>query len=555
MNSPDAPSVPPVEGFGDVARVALQKAVRAQWQHLLKSPTPENLTVVVHHWHLWSPQEKGDLLSKKIDLTAIIRAAIYEEDLQIKNNGFDAITELQTFSLIPDLLKLTVQANYLHQATAGFVLANLVDALYRKQQTPPQPEPALAGPGGTAGSSVGSTQDWDGDLSRSGLVEPLFRWPAEIDNLRFLAEAGLERFQPGSRPEIWLVQLSFADLEDPFLERILASQSHPAREALVGLLENSDAPAVLDRLTSCLKLRRPHPAISGVWRLRNDLAFVRAFLQVIARETSSEVRGNLRKLPKPIWLKNLVSDISPLSWQEKFALLDLIRFSLPNEEEVLEAYGRILPQADLPLRRRLVHLLCQISGVKANQMVTELVEWDTDPAILMSLIPELRKRNITRAMKRLLTLLDHGHAGVRQKASEAFNDCTIERYLAAYDLLEEPVRRSTGQLVLKVDPATNHVLASELNSGNRIRQIRCLQAIRSIGNVDDLCEPVTTMAKHADPRVKIAAIGTLAAARAPEAKALIRRYLVDENPLIRKAAEFSLDLARDVVAASRFHES
>jgi hypothetical protein len=551
MNSPvshNSPNLDPWNQAGDLARVALQRAVHSQWEHLLRNPTPDNLAVVVHHWHLWNATEKRELLAKKIDLTAIVRAAIYEEDLQIKNNGFDAITELATFSLVPDLLKLTIQSNYLNQATAGVVLATLVEALYREHQQPPAVPAEDGGLGDQAGARAASS---DGDPSRADGRRPVFRWPTEIENLRVVAEAGIDRFRSGSRPEILLVQLSFADLEDPVLDRVLSSKNHPARETLLHLLENSEAPAVIDRLAAYLSSRRPHPSVVNVWRRRSDLLFTKAFLQTIGRETGPEVRANLRKLPKPVWLNALIADISQLTPFESIALVDLIRQSLPNDEEVLEAFARILSQAELPLRRRIVQVVCQISGVKANQMVAELVEWDTDPTILMAVIPELRKRNLSRAMKRLLTLLDHGHAGVRAKASEAFHDCTIERYLAAYDLLEDPVRRSTGQLVYKVDPSANQVLAAELDCGNRIRQIRCLQAIRSIGNVDDLCEPVMALAKHSDPRLKIAAIGTLAGAQVPEAKALIRRYLVDENPAIRKAAEFSLDLARDVIEGSR----
>jgi HEAT repeat protein len=234
-----------------------------------------------------------------------------------------------------------------------------------------------------------------------------------------------------------------------------------------------------------------------------------------------------------------------LSIIEQHGLLTLVQNCLPLDEEVLETMARILPQASLVLRRRIVTSICQMSGVRANQLVAELIARETDGEILMALIPELRRRNLTRAMKTLLNLLDHGHSGVQRKAAEAFHDCTIQRYLAAYGLLNDAVRRSTGQLVHKVDPSTNRVLADELASGNRIRQTRALQAIRSIGNVDEVCSLVMTIAQNPDPRLKVVAIGTLAAATLPEARGLIRRFLVDANPAIRRAAELSLDVTAD----------
>jgi hypothetical protein len=54
-----------------------------------------------------------------------------------------------------------------------------------------------------------------------------------------------------------------------------------------------------------------------------------------------------------------------------------------------------------------------------------------------------------------------------------------------------------------------------------------------------------TIAQNPDPRLKVVAIGTLAGATLPEARGLIRRFLVDANPAIRRAADLSLDVTAD----------
>ncbi len=517
----------------DVARVAVQAAVMEQWEKLLEHPSPENLLAIVQHWHVWPMERRLELRGRKLDFAQAIRTALCESDLQVKHNAFDAATELQVTGLLPDLIKLSMQPSYVHRSTSSAVLLQLTELVYQQNQVP-----VGARPMNEAGADLPTAEQLP--------PRPVFRWPAGIAKLRQIMEAALQHYKLGGRSEVLVVHLSFADFDDLWIERILADKLHPAHDDLLGLFENNTNEAVVQKLSCFLSTSRPLPCITSIWRRRNDLTFLRRFLQYIAREQEPEVTGNLRRLSQPFWLNELINDIRPLTLIEQQALLTLVQNCLPQDDEVLEALSRILPQASLVLRRKIVSLICQLSGMRANQLVAELIEHETDGEILITLIPELRRRNLARAMKKLLGLLDHGHEGVRRKSAEAFHDCTIQRYLAAYDLLDEAVRRSTGQLVQKVDPATNRVLADELSSGNRIRQVRALQAIRSIGNIDELCALVLKLAQNPDMRLKIAAIGTLAGATVPEAKGLIRRYLVDENPSIRKAAELSLDITPDI---------
>ena len=517
----------------DVARVAVQAAVMEQWEKLLDHPTPENLLAIVRHWHVWPIERRLELKNRKLDFSPAIRAALCESDLQVKHNGFDAATELQVTALLPDLIKLSMQPSYVHRATSSAVLLQLTELLYQQNQAVHPASPKTV---------VEPAEATTSDL----LPAPIFRWPSNVSKLRQIMETALQHYKLGGRSEVLIVFLSFADHDDTWIERILSDKLHAAHDDLLGLMETSTNEAVVEKLACFLLYSRPMPCITSIWRRRNDRLFLQRFLQFIARQREPEVVGNLRRLSQPFWLNELVNDISPLTLTEQMSLLTLIQSCLPQDDEVLEALSRILPQASLILRRRIVSTICQISGMRANHIVAELIERETDGEILITLIPELRRRNLARAMKKLLGLLDHGHEGVRRKAAEAFHDCTIQRYLAAYDLLDEAVRRSTGQLVQKVDPATNRVLAEELSSGNRIRQVRALQAIRSIGNVDELSALVIKLAQNPELRLKIAAIGTLAGATVAEAKGLIRRYLVDANPSIRKAAELSLDITPDI---------
>ncbi|MBL8890120.1 MAG: HEAT repeat domain-containing protein [Planctomycetaceae bacterium] len=534
MTLPISNSLPSTPSGTDVAQLAVLAAVMEQWEKLLGQPSPENLAAIVKHWHVWPLERRVELKHRKLDFAPAIRAALVESDLQVKHNAFDAATELQVTGLLPDLIKLSMQPSYVHRATSSSVLLQLTEILYRENQK-------------TAHVSVDGSPSSDGQSQGEGPPpKAVFRYPPSVSKLRQLIETSLQHYKLGGRSEVLIVFLSFADHDDVWVERILSDKMHPAHNDLLGLFESSENEAVVEKLAGFLGFIKPLPCITSIWRRRRDIKFLQRFLHVIAREPKPEVIGNLRRLSQPFWLNELVGDIRGLTLVEQQALLILIQNCLPQDEDVLEALAKLLPQANIVLRRKIVALICQISGMRANGLVADLIERETDGETLVLLIPELRRRNLARAMKRLLGLLDHSHEGVRRKAAEAFHDCSIQRYLSAYDLLDEPVRRSTGQLVYKVDPATNRVLSDELSCGNRVRQVRALQAIRSIGNIDEMCGLVLKIAQLPDPRLKITAIGALAGSSLPEAKSLIRRYLVDDNPSIRKAAELSLDVAPDI---------
>ena len=65
---------------------------------------------------------------------------------------------------------------------------------------------------------------------------------------------------------------------------------------------------------------------------------------------------------------------------------------------------------------------------------------------------QLRHRGIPNAMPRLIEMVDSPHAVVRDAVRTQLDEFRLERYLAAFDTLDEGVRRSTGELILKIDP-------------------------------------------------------------------------------------------------------
>jgi HEAT repeat protein len=131
--------------------------------------------------------------------------------------------------------------------------------------------------------------------------------------------------------------------------------------------------------------------------------------------------------------------------------------------------------------------LAQFGGAEANTLALVALE-SGDPSIQAAVVPQLRQRGIPGALGRLVEQLDSPHELVRQAARKALAEFSVERFLAAYDLLDEEVRQTTAALVRKIDPAATTTLAEEMKSPSRTRRLRALGAA-SAGRMISELEP------------------------------------------------------------------
>lgn len=534
----------------------LDAALSLQLQGFLQQGSAESLRAIVQHWQVWQPAQKRFLLQSEQPLTAAIRASLYDHDLNVKANAFAAIADLVDFELLDDLVRITVQPNYVHKETSALVLSQLAIQLHQQQRAEVQKLDALAA-AENSDSVAQVAQDTFADhsgseqatwhthsASQAGVsAATYFQWPANRQNFRRQLEQAIENYHKHQRPEILLTYLLFSDFEDAWVKRALSVDSHPAHDDLLRLLFESRTAALIEKLAGFVGVQSPPVRLLPLWRQRNDPPFILQFLTSIDENPTAVTQRNLKRMGAPLWLKAALERVGDFSTRQQSALLLLIQQCVEDCQVRLDMFLQLLDSSRLPVRRQTVAAICEIKGVQANQVISYLVDQEADAHSLAILLPELRKRNVQGAMKRLLAFLDHSHEAVRTAAAQAFQDCNIGRYLAALDHLDEAVRVSTGQLVRKVDPNTDRVVRDELLSGNRIRQMRALIAIRSIGNATELHSAIAQILVNPDPKLRVAAVGTLANSKNQETRNQLRRCLMDEDPAVRKAAERSLQVA------------
>jgi HEAT repeat protein len=159
-------------------------------------------------------------------------------------------------------------------------------------------------------------------------------------------------------------------------------------------------------------------------------------------------------------------------------------------------------------RRSAAEALNEFHGAEANALAVQAME-DDDPQVQANILIQLRGRGVVGALPRLLKLVDSPHAVIREAVRASLTEFSFPRFLAAFDMLDEEVRRSTGILVKKIDPQTVPGLRAELESPVRSRRLRALAVATAIDAVGSLEEMVAGLLEDRDASVRAEAARAL----------------------------------------------
>ena len=140
----------------------------------------------------------------------------------------------------------------------------------------------------------------------------------------------------------------------------------------------------------------------------------------------------------------------------------------------------------------------------------------------------------------LLRLVESPYPVVRKAARASLSEFTFKRFVAAFDMLDDAARRSTGLLVKKIDPQSITLLNDELKSPIRTRRHRGLVIARTIDAVQGVEATIVELLKDEDHLVRMEAAAALSKATTPASLAALKQSLYDSSEVVREAAMRSL---------------
>src|SRR6185437_11016938 len=144
------------------------------------------------------------------------------------------------------------------------------------------------------------------------------------------------------------------------------------------------------------------------------------------------------------------------------------------------------------------------------------------------------------AVSILVNLAESPQPAVREAARQSLSEFSFARYLAAFDMLEDQVRRSTGMLVRKVDPNSVPQLLEEMAALSRRRRIRALQVAEAMQAVEQVESAVIAALGDEDHLVRLEAARALMQCNSVAACLALREAEHDTSVTVREAAGESL---------------
>ena len=473
-----------------------RRSTTAQMEVLAK------LHLYADHWRPIIDQRRGRM-------GHALRNAVLSNDAQLSKNACQAILWFREYDLLPTLVTAAENVASANADLAAETIEALADLLYEE----------LAAPG-----AYGHRRD--PQLLRGAMVTTL--------------ESSLKRFHKHSRSEVTRAFLEHAHRDNVVLKQILHDPHHSAYVTVVNTLQHEQRGGIIRLLLSFLDdPHAPSTALSLIAK-RSDRKFLRYLLKKVGAEFHPPFTQNLHRIEQIPWLQGEQSLLLELDEAEQRSAIQLaIGSNIPRAaafRTVEFLLTRGLPEG----RRAAAKALEQFNGAEANNLALRALS-DPDPRAQAIALAQLRPRGIPGALTHLIEMADSPHDVVRSAVRDSLQEFTLERFLGAYDILDEEVRRSTGRLVRKLNPDAVPAISHELQSKSRTRRLRGLAVATSMDLAAQLEAELIELMNDEDHLVRSEAAKALGECLTETALRVLRNAADnDRSPIVQEAAQESL---------------
>jgi HEAT repeat protein len=455
------------------------------------------------------PQWQAIIRQYRGRMARTLRDALLGTDLTLCENACRAIILFRDYDLVPTLLSALEDRKRPNAELAARTVAELVELLYDE----------LAG-------TRDPSDRRDPQLIRRYVVSSL--------------ELSVGRFGHHQRREVVECFLLLVNRDNVILKQILQTPHHVAHAMLMESLASSPQRGVIRLLLNFLDDPHAPPAALAVLAQRSDDRFLHYLLKRIGREPSPTVAQNLKRLQSVVWIGDTGRLLGQIDDAGQHAIVRLAMTAGIPRQQAMAVIEQVLLQGKPGGRREAARALAAFHGADANALAMRALA-DPDPQVQANLALQLRGRGIPGVLTILLQMIESPHDVVRRAAREGLTEFSFKRYLAAFDLLEDDVRRSTGLLVKKIDPQTLPLLEDEMGSPVRSRRLRSLVIARTIDVVEALHGAIIKLLEDEDHIVRLEAVTALAQSATPATRRALQAALGDTSEIVRQAAQRSLE--------------
>lgn len=464
---------------------------------------------VLRRLHTLDERDQELVRRQRGRMTQALRDAVLDGDQHLCANGCTAAVWFREYDLIPTLITALEDQSNPNAAKAGETMLQLAEQLY---------------------AELASPRKNDGHLS------------PQIIRRRVIGDLERSAVRYGSHRRRQILE-AFALLvkrDNATMRGVLLDPRHAAFVVLIDVMAHSTAGGVMRLLLTFLDDPGAPMAVLNCAARRRDLKFVRHFLRKIGRTPSATVRQNLKRIRSVSWIRDGLELLDKLDDLEQHGAVELVMTSGMPRREAFAAIEHLLAHGKPEGRRAAAEALAHFQGADANRLALAALE-DSDPQVQSNAIRQLRQRGIPGVLPRLVEMVDSPHSAVRTAVRETLAEFSFPRFLAAFDMLEDEVRKSTGSLVKKLDPQTIPRLKDEMESQARTRRLRAVAMARAIDAVDELEGPIARLLEDEDYLVRVEAALALGDCDTLGSLYALQDAEEDQSASVREAVRTSLE--------------
>jgi hypothetical protein len=358
-------------------------------------------------------------------------------------------------------------------------------------------------------------------------------------NFTSTLENSVQRFVRHKQRDVITAFLVLASRENSVLKQILQDPRHAAYLTVLDELLHNPRGGVVRLLLSFLDdPHAPSAAISTLMR-RSDRKFIVHLLRRVGYALSTAATQNVKRVEVIAWLRTDFEFLDELDDAGQHSLLQLVSGCSMKRQEAFKVIEHLVTRGKPGGRRAAAQALARFNGAEANTLALKTLD-DVDPDVQAAVATQLRQRGIPGALNRLIELLDSPHEVVRHAARQSLTEFNFDRYLAAFDLLEDEVRKTTGTLVKKVNPQVHAALAEELTARSRTRRLRGLGVAQAMSAELDIVEEIIKLLEDEDYMIRAEAARTLAKCPIESVRLALQEAMHDRSVPVQEAAYRSL---------------
>ena len=356
--------------------------------------------------------------------------------------------------------------------------------------------------------------------------------------------------------DAWLMLVTW---NDPCLRSAFDNDT-PCRKLILRRLKSSRRQNVMELLAGYLCRRTIPSCVLSLLLQRRDPTYRETLLEVISTAPGPTTLSNLKEYGLPDCLRGGVETLRDLGTDRDAAFANAYSMAMQNDPETIAVLLDVIDRhsragASSPMQLDSIdgktddELLICITSTLTRCEVPGIDYWIgafESPVIEGADVHEMTQGDsitdrAAKICRRLIDLSQVDEPALSKAASRLLGELTIQNAISLFPEIPAENRLRLGRTLMQIDPSTLDVVKDGLRHAVMQRRLEAIEFAQTLGLVDLMIEPFSTIARNDHQTVRIAAADALGSAIGEASHDLLRELTCSPQGSVRDAAKASME--------------